>query len=215
MLRVSLRIACAAALLGCATDPRSDTTDEDTNGSSSESGASESSESGESESDESESESDASESGDTDGPAGCGCAEGEFCDFPDDLCGAGEPGTCEPIPGCVKFHGLDADTKCGCDGLSYWHDCVSTDGRVDINSDATSCEPWPGYFPCGDRLCNSTYKYCERQVSDVVGEPDSYACLPLPFNCGDFVDCSCFENEACGSICEPQWPGFMLTCPGG
>ena len=192
-------IACAFALLGCATDPTSDTTNADETVSSS------ASESGETENGE-------SESGET-GGEGCmdGCADDEFCDYPDGLCGAGEPGVCAPQPDAC---GDDPVSECGCDGMAYTQGCANEAG-TDTNIDAASCMAPAGYFPCGPLLCDSSSFYCRRDVSDVGGIPDSWGCMPLPNGCGDPADCTCLEMENCGFMCEATGSGFTLTCPGG
>lgn len=187
------------AQLGCAIDPTSDTTNADPSGSSSES---ESGETGASE----------SESGETGEPSACiGCAESEYCYFPDGLCGAGEPGQCEPKLGECWDNPVH---ECGCDGMIYMLGCAAVAG-VDRHMDASACTVAPEEFPCGPWLCNSDSMYCQVQVSDVGGEPNVYNCLSPPDCGGDPVDCTCLANEPCGFMCEATGPGFTLTCPGG
>jgi hypothetical protein len=198
MHRTGLRtwVLCAGALLGCATDPTSDTTNADA-----------SDDSGESESDSGE-----SESGE---PEGCtvvsGCADGEYCTFSDWLCGAGEPGVCATRPSeCGNF----PVSECGCDGVAYTVGCAAVSG-VDRNFDGTTCPAPAGYFHCGPLLCNSSTYYCRIGETDVADKPNSYGCATLPIDCGDLVDCACLVDEACSNMCEATGPGFTLTCPGG
>lgn len=140
------------------------------------------------------------------------CADDEWCDFPDDLCGAGEPGTCTPRP---NECGDDEVSVCGCDGMAYAEPCVTVVGGVDKHRDAAACTPPAGYFACGDLLCDSSSFYCLFQVSDIGGEPSTYSCTPLPDACGNPVDCTCLADQACGDLCEATGAGFTLTCPGG
>jgi hypothetical protein len=68
-------------------------------------------------------------------------------------------------------------------------------------------------------MCDSTVEYCERDVSDVGGIPDTFFCKPLPDACksGPMAhQCICLEPLPCGGTCVDKAAGaFELMCAGG
>ena len=141
------------------------------------------------------------------------CAATEYCDYPDDLCGAGSPGTCEPRPrGCDLLYA----PVCGCDGKEHGNDCSARSSGSDVSASGGCASP-QGTFACGAAFCMLGSQYCLRAVSDVGGIPDSYECKPLPASCGKTPTCTCLEAEPCGDWCETgaTLGEIMLTCPGG
>ncbi len=139
------------------------------------------------------------------------CASTHFCDYPDNLCGQGQPGKCEIRPkGCYAVY----QPVCGCDGAVSGNDCEAYTKGSDVN--AKGACTLTGYFACGEQFCSTSGEYCERGVSDVGGEPDSFKCMPLPSGCPGGVNCACLTAEPCGSLCEADAQGnITLTCPGG
>lgn len=147
------------------------------------------------------------------GFSGAQCAANEFCDFARNTCGAtDEQGTCRPRPdGCGDVFA----PVCGCDGVVHSNQCDASAAGVDVDASG-SCPTTPGQFACGFRTCDVANQYCERGVSDIGGEPDSFICKPLPTSCGATPTCSCVTQEPCGSFCDPTPSGGLrLTCPGG
>lgn len=157
----------------------------------------------------------------TDGGGGgpCGgrgggvCEATEFCDYPDNICGAADGGgTCRPRPGgCPDV----VDPVCACDGTIYGNSCDANAAGVDVNSLTGSCTPEPGSFSCGFRFC-STDTYC-TVVNDDTGMPPAYSCSPFPAACGAGVrNCTCVASEPCGDQCMADGDGNVtVTCLGG
>jgi hypothetical protein len=146
------------------------------------------------------------------GFAGASCAAGEFCDFGRNSCGAtDEQGTCRARPsGCDDLFA----PVCGCDNLVHSNECDAQAAGVDVNASG-SCPVPAGQFACGFRTCQTTSEYCQRGVSDVGNEPDTFTCKPLPGSCGT-PNCSCVVAEPCGSFCtNGSAGGLIVTCPGG
>ena len=150
-------------------------------------------------------------------PAGCGgfagatCADTEYCDFPDNLCGGADGlGECVPRPDACA--GVD-DPVCGCDGTVYGSICNANVAGQDVNG-LGGCDAPAESFECGSRFCPTT-SYCQIVVDD-TGLPPEFHCGPLPAACGGAADCSCVEAEPCGDICSADASGNVtLTCPGG
>jgi hypothetical protein len=140
------------------------------------------------------------------------CSSAEFCDYPDDLCGAGASGTCAPRPeGCEFLYA----PVCGCDGAVHSNACAGQTTGSDVSATG-GCAPPGGEFACGPLFCQTGSEYCLRGVSDVGGIPDQYECRPVPPDCGTAPSCACLANEPCGDWCETLAPGaILLTCPGG
>jgi len=148
---------------------------------------------------------------------GTPCATGEYCDYPDDLCGAADgSGTCQPTPqGCP---GLYAPV-CACDGMVYSNPCEAASAGKDVASEG-GCTPPAGTFPCGPQFCAKGQQYCSKTGSDVPGIPDSYSCPGLPPACfqGQPPSCACLDG-VCGAPmqnCSASPDGDLtVICPGG
>ncbi len=141
-----------------------------------------------------------------------GCAREMWCDFPDNLCGTGQPGSCKPSPrSCPDLHAL----SCTCSGNLASNPCDGEVAGFDMNA-AAGCPPQMDMFSCGYAYCRLGEQYCQRSVSDVVGGPDDFRCLGLPAVCAGGVDCGCASAEPCGFACVETGAGALtLTCPGG
>jgi hypothetical protein len=93
-----------------------------------------------------------------------------------------------------------------CDAAATGHDLSLLGG----------CPSPEGFFPCGAGFCMVGEQYCQIQISDVAGIPDTYSCAGLPPNCKtEDASCSCLSDVACGENCTQEEGGFTLTCPGG
>lgn len=147
------------------------------------------------------------------GFSGARCTANEFCDFGRDTCGVtDEQGTCRARPfGCPDLFA----PVCGCDGVVHSNECDANAAGVDVDANG-SCPTPAGQFACGSRTCDTAIEYCERGVSDIGGEPDTFVCKPLPSSCGATPSCGCLTQEPCGSFCDgTPTGGLRLTCPGG
>lgn len=151
------------------------------------------------------------------GFAGVQCAATEYCDYPNDICGAADgQGVCRTRPqGCPEFY----SPTCACDGKVYSNSCDANGAGFDISDLGGCMPPEANLFNCGHMFCNSTTEFCRKTYTDVPGTPDSYGCAPLPAACaGGAPSCACI-GDPCGApipaTCMPSGVGFMVTCPGG
>lgn len=146
------------------------------------------------------------------GFAGTRCGPNEFCDFGRNTCGTSdESGVCRARPqGCPDLF----SPVCGCDGAMHSNECDANGAGVDVNAGG-GCPLPVGDFACGFRSCHELTDYCQRGVSDIGGEPDTFTCKILPASCGTSPSCSCVQGEPCGSFCTANGLGVTLTCPGG
>jgi hypothetical protein len=114
--------------------------------------------------------------------ATCDTALGEFCNFGNGQCGAGDQqGHCDLSGGGV----CTQQVVCGCDGNTYSSACMAHANGVDIMS-TTSCIPGNGgaNAPCAaDTDCMSGYKCCTtggRAGSPIACKQVTGACPALP-----------------------------------
>lgn len=140
------------------------------------------------------------------------CGADEWCDYPDNLCGKGQPGTCKPKPQGCDFSYAPV---CTCDQSVVGNECAAQSVGKDV-SGVGGCKPPESMFACGPVFCSAGQQYCQRVTSDIGGWPDDYACLLMPSACGAAPSCACLAQEPCGSMCEANAQGNLtLTCPGG
>lgn len=140
------------------------------------------------------------------------CAATEYCDFPDNLCGAADgPGVCTPRPqACDDIY----QPTCGCDGQVHGNGCDANASGTDAN-DLGGCTPPAGMFGCGAIFCQLGSQYCEEDGSD-TGGPSFFSCKPLPAGCGSAPSCACLSSVVCGTACMPTADGgLQVTCFGG
>jgi hypothetical protein len=109
------------------------------------------------------------------------CASGQFCER--DACGD-QVGHCRNQP---PFCDSTSDTKCGCDGVTYWNDCLRALNGVSKDVD--------GECPSGV-MC---------------GGPSSAACANPNASCGELV----FHQEQCSPSPPGECWVLPTACPTG
>jgi hypothetical protein len=141
------------------------------------------------------------------GPGDPPCAEGTYCDFPDNRCGTGVPGACATIPRGVLCAIAPAPV-CGCDGKNYPGECQARQASADVSSTAT-CAPPAGMFRCGWSYCQEGAEYCSAQVGGAVTNPGSYTCKALPAACNGVASCDCVVGT--GPLCSTSAQGDVTV----
>lgn len=148
------------------------------------------------------------------GLAGYVCPLTEYCDFPDDDCGAADgTGICKPRPAACD---ASYAPVCGCDGAVHGNDCGAYAAGTDLNL-AGGCPPPVGMFACGEKFC-SDGMVCTRYGNDVPGPEAFYGCGDAPPECNGMVPtCACASGlaDACAGTCEDVDGGVIISCPGG
>jgi len=139
------------------------------------------------------------------------CAEGYFCNYFQDDCGAwGGGGTCNAKPEACDTGGVGA---CSCGGLSATNGCELNAAGEDVFEYGGCSLGEPDTFACGDNACSSTTEYCTIWMSD-GGDGPAYesTCDPLPMGCSQ-GDCSCLPGE--WEACLGTSGHSMAFYPGG
>jgi hypothetical protein len=144
-----------------------------------------------------------------------GCASGEWCLYPDALCGKGMgSGTCTPISELT----CEATQVCGCDGNIYPTVCAAARAGVDT-TDATSCPVPAGEVTCGGTYCRGAAELCSVTKSFVAATSvcqTSVVCAPLPSACAAQPSCACLSaNGFPGTCTGDATNGFTVTAPAG
>lgn len=137
------------------------------------------------------------------------CGEGQYCDYADDLCGAGET-----VGTCWEIENTECDqpiTVCTCDGAVQA--CYGAEGAD--QTDALNCEAPTGTFACDVFFCDPATEYCASEFS---GDSCStyFSCMPIPAACAMAPSCECLEeiDYTFGCTGEPA-TGFSAQLPGG
>ena len=139
------------------------------------------------------------------------CSGDQFCDFPDDICGAADgTGSCAQRPvGCPD---IAAQPVCACDGNVYSLPCDANLAGFDLNA-LGGCATPQGTFACGPHFCSSASQYCQKTEGGAFGTPPGYSCQAIPAACPAQPTCACFAGEMCASLCTASGAGdFTLTC---
>lgn len=142
------------------------------------------------------------------------CAANQFCDR--DTCGA-ETGHCRNEP---PYCDGRTDNECGCDGITYWNDCLRAQAGVSKSAEG----PCAGGAMCGAGSggCNGSAK-CGRLVfhdGDCSADPPGQ-CWVLPDTCppDDSHWLSCTPASPCTSVCDaikseqPYFHAEGQSCP--
>jgi hypothetical protein len=140
------------------------------------------------------------------------CADGQYCDFPDDSCGvSGVEGICTAVrTDC----GGDDRPVCGCDDALHDTICAASTAGQDV-AFLGECEVPSGAFRCGFSFCDSGDEYCLEQA----GTMPTHACIALPPVCMP-PDCSCITSccgcdnaTCCGEFCSNDDGNLTYVCP--
>lgn len=136
------------------------------------------------------------------------CAEAEFCDYPDGLCGRGAGGVCLPLyVGCAP-----GPLICGCDGSTHLLDCNGLAG-VSANRNASECPAPDGLFACGSGYCSIGRDYCRvTRSSDTPAGGERSECLLLPIACQGLPSCPCVAGEGCYDSCLDEAGAVTVGC---
>lgn len=142
------------------------------------------------------------------------CAADEYCDYGPDNCGSWDnPGVCrKSVSGaCPPVY----DPTCGCNGQTYGSACETRKGGTDVNLYG-GCTAPAGWFSCGAHFCNQQNDVCVKTVSDILEEPPTFLCVPIPAGCGGIPTCACISTIQCGDTCEDTSDGgHRVTCSVG
>jgi hypothetical protein len=150
------------------------------------------------------------------GLPGLTCPSDQYCVWADGSCGGGDQeGVCTGKPmSCAVFEAVPWEV-CGCDGKVYEDSCNAAQSGVDISNHG-GCQLQQGQVACGPLVCVNGNQYCEHNLSDVSGQPDSYTCRFFPATCPMPATCACLSGEPCGTNCTQAADGTItVMCPGG
>jgi hypothetical protein len=136
------------------------------------------------------------------------CAMDQWCDTPNDLCGAElRAGSCKPRLGCSP----GGPPVCGCNGVTYDDACAAQASGVDLWANGPCAAP-PGTFACGGYFCTNG-QVCRKTTLYEGPEPlVSHACIVPPSGCSS--GCGCQLCEACppGKSCTESCAFGQLDC---
>jgi hypothetical protein len=130
---------------------------------------------------------------------GQSCPSGQYCAYPDKLCGNGLLGRCESIDdACKALTGPGREEAnasvyyCGCNGQTV----PTTDGcqllrnNADLSLDPGSCAPNSDRFRCGYLLCKKPGQVCSESIA--TDGTTGYQCDAIdPTDCSDNTDPQC------------------------
>ena len=86
-------------------------------------------------------------------------------------------------------------------------------------SDTGASRADPSELACGELTCLGNVEYCQQQVSDLGGIPDTFVCVPMPPTCPTPGTCACLKEARviCSEfgLCLDSEGGPTMVCPGG
>lgn len=157
------------------------------------------------------------------------CAAGEFCDYPDDYCGAADgPGVCKLRPTSCPDGCTAESPVCACDGQTYCSTCEANKAGVDLSvlgcgqggsggaagsggsGGGTLGKACGGLTQEGSPTCDPD-QFCDYADADICGNTDGQGvCKLRPTSCpacapGNKV-CACNGQLFC-SQCEANKVG--------
>jgi hypothetical protein len=157
-----------------------------------------------------------------------GCPNGQYCSYPDKLCGDGVLGSCVDVAWkCANSTTMEWEgVYCGCSGEVQDDICTLANKNVDLSLNRVcSADGRQDYFRCGYAMCNRNVAFCEVvQQSDGMNR---YGCTaygmcayndPAPSGPGDPDLCDCArilkDVTAPGCSCSRDDAGNRtVRCP--
>jgi hypothetical protein len=121
-----------------------------------------------------------------------GCLGGQFCEKPS--CGAAL-GRCVQQP---AFCDGDSRPECGCDGVTYWNDCLRRKAGAGLSERGPCVSPRPcdTTSPCeGEAVCGRLVNPAQ------CGLVPAGACFVLPERCDGFMPDHFYECGAPMTLC--------------
>ncbi len=132
------------------------------------------------------------------------CPDGSFCSST--TCGSPEtPGTCEPIPTRESCADAGFDPQCGCNGTTYFNDCLRKAAHIGRVGEYPFC---PTPFPSGICNLNGLGSKCDAPLSCVAYDPVPATVTPKPSDCSagqQFFPGTCWDlPDSCPSTSARQ-----------